>query len=238
MIETNHSQGKNGGDFDLAPDAGFCYQHDARIAEMTETKIILHLHDNANSWSDRTGTPTTGLLLELDLKTRKARKMRRFMNPNDPIYAISQGSYQPLPNGHVLLDHGEIPKIEEYDAGGRWIMTAQFGRNLSSYRGYRQRWVGKPKTVPSLAACTQSNRTTGLYMSWNGATEVVSWAIYSGASQAEMKLVKTVPKKGFETSATINNTPSAKYVQVEAKERERRPGKRSNLLPVSALESC
>ncbi|KAL2000872.1 hypothetical protein VTN02DRAFT_2534 [Thermoascus thermophilus] len=206
---------------------------------MTDTQIILHLHDNANSWSDRTGRPTTGLLLELDLKTRKARKIRRFRNPHDPIYAVSQGSYQPLPNGHVLLDHGETPKIEEYDASGRWIMTAQFGRNASSYRGYRQRWVGKPKTAPSLAACTRStNGTTGLYMSWNGATEVVSWAIYSGASPAEMRLVQTVPKKGFETAATINSTLSAQYVQVEARERGGRPGRKSSLLPLSALESC
>lgn len=194
------------------------------------------MHDNANSYYQNGTRPTSGLLLELDLKTKEANTIKRFRNPNDPIYAISQGSYQPLHNGHVVLDHGEVAKIEEYDPNGRWIKTVQFAANSSSYRGFRQEWVGKPNTTPSLAACSTAN-STNLYMSWNGATEVTSWAIYSGESQKEMQYVKSVPKKGFETTVTVT-APSSGFVQAEARGRHSRPGKKSAALSVLGLPSC
>ncbi|KAJ9269291.1 hypothetical protein DTO212C5_4563 [Paecilomyces variotii] len=234
-------QGKDGGDFKLGPDAGFCYQHNARLVNarfvgQRSDRVRLHLHDNANSYYQNGTRPTSGLLLELDLKSKEARTIKRFRNPNDPVYAISQGSYQPLRNGHVVLDHGEVPKIEEYDFSGRWIKTVQFAANSSSYRGFRQEWVGKPDTTPSLAACSTGN-STNLYMSWNGATEVTSWAIYSGESQKELQYVKSVPKKGFETSTTVT-APSSGYVQVEARQRHVQQGKKSLALSVLGLPSC
>jgi hypothetical protein len=43
-------QGQTGGDFKLALGTTFCFQHDVRIEESTNSTITLHIHDdNAHS---------------------------------------------------------------------------------------------------------------------------------------------------------------------------------------------
>ena len=74
----------------------------------------------------------------------------------EPVFAQSQGSYQPLSaNGHVLQGHGSIPKIEEYDESGTIVMRARFGfdNTMQSYRAYRYPWIGRQSTKPDVVAC-------------------------------------------------------------------------------------
>jgi hypothetical protein len=52
-----------------------------------------------------------------------------------------------------------------------------------------------------------------VYVSWNGATNVVSWQVFGGGSAAALKPVATAPKNGFETAIT---TGAAGYVAVQA----------------------
>ena len=52
-----------------------------------------------------------------------------------------------------------------------------------------------------------------VFMSWNGATNVAGWRVWSGSSRTSLHYVKSVPKNGFESKAAI---PAAKYVQVQA----------------------
>jgi hypothetical protein len=56
-----------------------------------------------------------------------------------------------------------------------------------------------------------------VYVSWNGATNVTDWAIYTGpsnATHAHFKKVAVIPKTGFETSAPIPS--NATFLKVVA----------------------
>lgn len=209
----------------------FCYQHDARIRQSSEDALTLSLFNNANDPVENGTDPSTGLLLHVDLKSREVTLERKLLDPNDVIYSESQGNYQVLPEGHVLLGHGQIPKFKEYDANGSCVMTVRFGEDneVSSYRGFRLPWVGRPKTLPSVSACSTGN-STQVYMSWNGATEVTGWNVYGGNNASHLPLVSSVPKKGFETKAIIG---AAAYVQVEAQEGVLQ-SRLSSLVPVNA----
>ena len=112
------------------------------------------------------------------------------------------------------MGYGSYPKIKEFDAEGTCVMTVQFGEDsvVSSYRAYRNKWVGKPKAKPAVSACNADGKTS-VYMSWNGATEHQTWKVYSGATQGNITFAGTTEKSGFETVATVSK---AGFVQVEA----------------------
>ncbi|KAJ9315201.1 hypothetical protein DTO271D3_4654 [Paecilomyces variotii] len=223
--------GRSGGDFKLGPGVDFCYQHDARIRHTSEDAVIISMFNNANSPVENGTSPSTGLLLRLDLNTHEATLERKLLDSRDVIYSESQGNYQHLPGGHTLLGHGQIPKFKEYDANGSCVMTLQFGENneVSSYRGFRLPWIGKPKMPPSVWACSSGN-STHIYMSWNGATELTGWNVYGGSNASHLQLVGSVPKKGFETTIVIG---SVRYVQVEGKEGALM-SRTSSVVPVNA----
>jgi hypothetical protein len=167
-LSTNHLlQGRDGWDFTLGPSTNFCYQHDARL-ELPPTPhshpstpnltLALTLHNNDNAPPDNGHAPTTGPLISLNPSAHTAilsRKLLNPLNPLNPIYSLTQGSYQPLPNAHVLLGHGAVPTIEEYDSRGSVVMTALFGADtkVASYRAFRAEWIGWPKTKPKVVAC-------------------------------------------------------------------------------------
>lgn len=186
-----------------------------RIEHQNDTMITLHMHNNENNGFDNGTAITTGLVLDLNLQTREASLNRKLWNKDDPVFAYSQGSYQQLDNGHALLGHGAIPKLEEFDANGACVMTAQFGEDvqMQSYRGFRAPWVGTPKTLPSAAACAHA-QGTDVYVSWNGATDVQSWNVYAGANATQLELVKTVARNGFETKVGLGKQQG--FVRVEA----------------------
>lgn len=137
--------------------------------------------------------------------------MQRFWDAEEPVFAHSQGSYQNLSNGHVLLQHGATPKLEEYDEDGALVMRARFGydETLQSYRGYRTPWLGRPKTVPDVVACVEKGRTV-VYVSWNGATDVQSWRV---TAQSDSEEVRTVPKNGFETEVRLDTVTEKVLVE-------------------------
>jgi hypothetical protein len=62
-------------------------------------------------------------------------------------------------------------------------------------------------------AATTSKRTTTVYASWNGATTVTDWRVLSGPAASALRPTRSVPRRGFETSAQIT---AAKYVAVQA----------------------
>ena len=217
-------QGRDGGDFHLASDAHFCFQHDARHVATHGSEIIISMHDNANSpltEPDPT-TPTSGLVIKLDLATKTAVLVERFLNHKNPLYATAQGSYQSLSDGHVLVGHGFVPEIEEFGPDGEIVATSQFGfvadgqpvplGGTLSYRAFKSAWTGCPVGPPSIATQRHGNEVV-VAMSWNGATDIASWKVLAGEAPSNLRLVKSVPKHGFETTTSIGD---ARYVQVEA----------------------
>lgn len=180
------------------------------------------MHNNDNDGYSSPTHVTTGLVLDLDFKARTATVRNRLWNAHDVYFAYAQGSYQNLTNGHVLLQHGTIPVIEEYDANGACVMTARFGKDdaMMSYRAYRSPWVGTPRTRPDIVACREQrneddSETTAAYVSWNGATGVQAWKIYGGSDKG-MRALKSVPKNGFEMRVELDGNLAGDAVMVQA----------------------
>ncbi|KAM5476323.1 hypothetical protein MauCBS54593_001008 [Microsporum audouinii] len=210
--------GIDGGDFELGPGTNFCYQHEVRFVSHTVDKITLSTHNNENAdFTPANETkPTTGLVLDLDLNTKKVSLNRMVWNSERPVISRAQGSYQILGNDHILMGQGAIPVIEEYDANGAIVMDARFGldNTVTSYRAYRSVWVGTPKTKPSVKACgADPNGAVVLYVSWNGATNVEAWKVYSSSDSGELKEIATVQKNGFETRMELQMAGSKFVVQ-------------------------
>jgi hypothetical protein len=70
-----------------------------------------------------------------------------------------------------------------------------------TYRAYRETWVGKPYYPPVIAAVQGHGQTT-IYASWNGATEVKTWQIFSVSFNGAIP-VASAAKSGFETAITV-----------------------------------
>ncbi|KAI1480702.1 ASST-domain-containing protein [Daldinia eschscholtzii] len=212
-------QGQTGGDFTLDDQLSFCYQHDARVRKEIGSTVQISLFDNANSEVISGVNQTKGVLLTLNTETRKATLDQAYVDPQDAIYAFSQGNTQLLDNGNVIMGYGSTPKIREFSPDGATLMTAQFGPgdgHIFSYRAYRLPWVGRPKSPPSVVACKcEGSNSTTVYMSWLGATEHKSWEIFAGDSNSSLTLASHVERTGFETVATIPSQVS--LIRVEAR---------------------
>jgi hypothetical protein len=70
-------------------------------------------------------------------------------------------------------------------------------------------------TCPSGAPCAppEVRRTTAVYASWNGATDVASWQLLAGPSADHLAVASTTPRSGFET---VIPAPVAALYQVRA----------------------
>ena len=141
---------------------------------------------------------------------------------HDPNLNIgSQGSTQSLANGNVFNGWGQSAYYGEFAPGGNsecdpasnTLYDAQMPGSNYTYRAYREDWVGTPYYPPSIAAQSNSGQTT-VYASWNGATEVRSWEVFSGRNARSLLPVKTTVKSGFETAISVTN--GGPYFQVKA----------------------
>lgn len=166
------------------------------------------MHNNCNTEYTGATCLTTGMELELDFQTKKASLLRRMWDAEHPVFAQSQGSYQALANQHVVLGHGATPVIEEYDENGALVMNARFGydNTLQSYRAYRSAaWVGTPCTKPSVQACRDVQGSgVVVYVSWNGATDIESWKVYTGSATGKLQVAGEGLRNGFETIIRID----------------------------------
>ena len=86
-----------------------------------------------------------------------------------------------MENGNALIAWGSQPSITEHK-GDQVVMEFQVGRLSDEllfetnwpYRAFRMDWAGKPTWDPSIAV-----ESSAVYLSWNGATELESWAVVS-----------------------------------------------------------
>ncbi|KAJ4293610.1 hypothetical protein N0V90_008893 [Kalmusia sp. IMI 367209] len=208
--------GYSGGDFTLKNGLSFCYQHDARIHAENGSTTLISLFNNDNSAVASHVNQSTGIFLTVNTDTMEATLVQELFDPAQPLFALSQGDMQVLDDGHAVLGYGSVPTLKEFDKNGRVVMTVQWGEAslIQSYRDYKAVWIGKPTTQPQVFACRdQTNSTTSVYMSWNGATEHRSWTILAGTGD-RLETRAIVNRTGFETLATISG--SEQSVQVEA----------------------
>jgi hypothetical protein len=202
-------------DFTFRKEVRFAWQHDAR----RQPDGTLRLFDNAAAPKVR--KQSRGMVLRLHMKQMRATLVHTYVH-DPPILAVDQANMQRLPNGHYLVGWGHEPYVTEFGKSGRTLFDARFGRpnGIDSYRAYRFRWIGRPRTRPALAVEGKK-----VYVSWNGATEVKKWQLLAGPNKKALRPVRTVRKKGFETTIPLSGDPE--WIAVRALDRRDRPMARS-----------
>lgn len=104
------------------------------------------------------------------------------------------------------------PRIEGQH--GECLYDAGFAGQITSYRSYRYPWVGKPFDPPTVVGRSESRNGIGVYVSWNGATEVTGWRVLAGPDPQNLRSVRDGARTGFETRIVITGRES--YVGVQA----------------------
>jgi Arylsulfotransferase (ASST) len=152
--------------------------------------------------------PSRGLVLKLDQQTHTAALAGQYSHGSrfDSDY---MGSLQPLSNGNEIVGWGSSPFITEYSAQGDMLLDARLPGSDISYRAEVEPWVGLPLYPPVAAARRKDGKTT-VYATWNGATEVASWKVLSGA---DAQTVATAAKSGFETAIPVSQSDNTFTVQ-------------------------
>lgn len=176
-------------DFKLGHGVSFAWQHDARPRPDGTISIF------DNGAAPRVHRQSRVIFVRLDLRRKRAALARYVVN-RPPRLAINQGNAQLLPRGHVLVGWGREHFLTEFDAAGRVLLDMRFGGDIDSYRAFRFGWRGRPRTRPAVAL--HGGR---VYVSWNGATDVVRWQFLAGRTKAELHSIRKAPKVEFEQSA-------------------------------------
>lgn len=226
--------GKQNSFRDLSDGAGtnISWQHHARFQVQFDTNSTrsISLFDNGSRGVGAPEHVSRGLLVEIDEDAMTTAVVQQYWNPN-PISSQSQGSMQVLANGRVLVGYGYGAAWTEFTPEGEALCETHFGPmtqfhrgQVMSYRVFKQEWVGWPLTSPSVALSG-----TEAAVSWNGATEVVTWVLQGArlrrlatdedewgsasavpdvrnnteADGVEFEFISAVPKTGFETIIPI-----------------------------------
>ena len=176
-------------DFALGRGVRFAWQHDAR----PRTEGTISIFDNGAA--PRVHRQSRVIFVRLDYRRKRATLVRYIVHRPARL-AINQGNAQLLPRGHVLVGWGREHFLTEFDASGRPVLDLRFGGNIDSYRAFRFGWRARPRTRPAVAF-----RDGRVYVSWNGATDVLRWQFLAGRSKAELRTIRFVPKVDFEQSA-------------------------------------
>jgi hypothetical protein len=183
-------------DFRMGAGTRFAWQHDARHHE--EGRLI-SIFDNAAA--PPTGPRSRVLVLALDRRARYARLVRQYAHPRQ-LLAPFMGNAQLLRDGGVVVGWGALPYVTEFDRDGDVRFDARLPAGGMNYRAFRLPWRGRPQEPPRLVSYRASGRRA-LYVSWNGATEVVRWRLEAGPRPDALEPVLTKPKQGFETSLPV-----------------------------------
>ena len=197
-------------DFAFDPGAGFFYQHDAR----PQPDGSLTLFDDGTG---QPSYPARGLALRLDVPNRRCSLIRAFPHPT-PLVVNSMGNAQLLPGGGMMVGFGDQPYLTEFGPDGTVHLDAKFTGGGWNYRAFRDPWVGRPQTLPTVAV-RRSGRDAVVYASWNGSTETAYWRVRAGRTVATLESARVVPRAGFETSIRLHGVP--RVLTVTALDRKR-----------------
>jgi hypothetical protein len=193
----------------LAGNAATAFQHDATMLENGTISVF------DNGGVPKVHPQSRGLVLAVDPQTKTATIVDEYEH-SPAVSSGSQGNIQQLPGGDMFIGWGAEPYFSEFNASGQLLFDGHMHGSYESYRTYRFPWVGTPATAPAIAATTGPGGAATVYASWNGATQVTSWRLLTGASPTQLAPVATATDTGFETSLA---TPgAAPYVEVQALE--------------------
>jgi outer membrane protein assembly factor BamB len=183
-------------DFTLGPGARFAWQHDAR----THADGTLSLFDDEGDPPE--AKQSRGLVLDLDESAMTANVKMQYTHRGTSLLAGSQGSFQVLPGGNVLVGWGAEPYFSELRTDGTPVLDGKFAKG-TSYRAFRSDWTGQPADVPAIAATRSASGQATVYVSWNGSTETVRWRLLAGRGPGGLRSATEVPRQGFETAIAV-----------------------------------
>lgn len=192
-------------DFEFdSPDAQFHFQHDARWLNDRATRLTLW--DNGDPEANE--PKSRGMLLSIDQDAKTAKLIQDFTNKNQ-TFGEFMGSAQAIdPSNETtnfMLGYGSEPYFAELDHEGNVLLDVQLAlSDVTSYRVYRQKWEGKPTTDPDM-----SLNGTHVYFSWNGATEVETWEVFTAENDTtdldSWTKVASAKRTGFETMVNLSD---------------------------------
>jgi hypothetical protein len=181
--------------FEMGRGAQFRWQHDAE--HLDESTITLF--DNGSDGVTKPARESRGVVLALDLSGRRVSLAREYRHPRK-LMAGAMGSIQVLPAGNVVVGWGSEPYVSEFMPDGTLVADARMPDGQQSYRGFRLPWTGQPREEPATAVVRDKRaRTTTVYASWNGATEVAYWRLHAGHRRSALRAVRTFARAGFDT---------------------------------------
>jgi hypothetical protein len=199
--------------FKLGPGTKTYWQHDAEW----QPGGLISVFDNGST--PQKEKQSRGVLLKPDYVAKTVALAKAFVNPTKALLAEAQGNTLALPGDDWLMGYGNLPNFTEYDSAGKVLLEGTLGHNVQDFRTYLSQWSGQPETPPAIVAKRNGapeGHTTSVTVStsWNGATNVTSWQIFAGSSLSALVPLETVPKSGFQTTATV--TTSAHYIEARA----------------------
>ena len=183
-------------DFAMGPGTTFAWQHDARHHE--EGRVISVFDDGADP---KVAPQSRALLISLDLKRMRATLKRKYTH-KPALLATHTGNAQLLPNGNMLVGWGSTPYFTEFGPRGDVRFDAKLPNGGQTYRALRFPWAGRPTLPPAFVTRPSPSGRIG-FASWNGATEVASWQLLTGAAAGALVAGLTKPRQGFETRLPI-----------------------------------
>jgi hypothetical protein len=192
----------------MGPGTTFAFQHDVRVRAQNDQYLTI--------FDDGAGPPSVhsqsrAVKLKLNFRRMTASLAAQFEHA-PALLAEFEGNVQQLPDFSDFVGWGQQPYFTDYDPRGRLALDGRFVGTTSSYRAYEFPWAGAPAAEPALGAST-AKRTTTVYASWSGATNLAAWRVLSGPSVRAVRPTRTVVSTGFETRTTIR---AAAYVAVQA----------------------
>jgi len=222
--------GKKSG-FPMTDRTRFWWQHDARALSDGSG---LSLYDDASDPVERAnGDPQSrGIVLTLQ-PGAKSVSLRHVFLHTDTATAGNEagfmGNCQLLPTGgHFIGWGGLMPYFSGFGPSGSaveapLVFDGRFPDSCFSYRAFASDWRGHPPT--SDLALKVNPAQTGsdkwlAYASWNGATDVASWALLTGTSAHNLTRRSVFSRKGFETTMSLTATgatpSSSPFFQAQA----------------------
>jgi hypothetical protein len=197
--------------FQMGPGTATAWQHDA--VQLPEGAITFF----DNGASPQVQPQSRAIEVALDPQDMTATLIRSYEHEN-ALVADSQGNLQVTPEGDWMVGWGQAGYFSELAPSGQVLFNAHLPPNWESYRTFVFPWTGDPTQPPSVAALRSPGAHGGVsvYVSWNGASEVVSWRVLAGSSARALAVASSAPKRGFETAIALPAADARPYVAVQA----------------------
>ncbi|KAJ5641004.1 hypothetical protein N7528_000629 [Penicillium herquei] len=208
---------------DFTQDFTFSKQHDVKFVSSNGTHHVISFLNNASDERGNDENLSSVLFVELDTVAMTAHVIQRINRPDGDLTRL-RGSAETLPNGNIFIGWSERGYQSEHAPNGDLLMTARFASSrYSTYRAYKSEFVGRPLTPPDLVASvygtSNSDMSTIMHVSWNGATDVAGWNFYAQAyDRGESVFIGHANKTDFETLYIVDGYMD--WITAEAVDRE------------------